>query len=257
MRKENTNYKERFMALSFKNHGNIFDYSLIPQKFNYKTWVTILCKKHGPFQQKARTHASGSICQQCSWELKHKNLYDKKRHTKEQFIKKAVKVHGIKYDYSLTVYIGQMKHLTIVCPFHGPLSIIANNHVHGTGCKLCHESKSERFISLLLEQYNISFEREKTIEGCYGPNQRTKKLLPFDFYLPTYNTLIEFDGTHHFRPVRFRGMTIEKANQVHERIKICDAVKNEFAILKGYNLIRIPYTMSKKEIENLIKSKFT
>jgi len=39
--------------------------------------------------------------------------------TTEEFIKKAKKVHGDKYDYSKSVYTGYNNKITIICPIHG------------------------------------------------------------------------------------------------------------------------------------------
>ncbi len=35
--------------------------------------------------------------------------------------------------------------------------------------------------------------------------------MPFDFYLPEYNILIEYDGEQHTRPKTFGGISKEKA----------------------------------------------
>ena len=83
---------------------------------------------------------------------------------------------------------------------------------------------------------NISFVKEKRFTDCVFPD--TKYLARFDFYLPDYNTLIEYDGRQHFEigsgnldnPTKF------------ELTKQHDEFKNKWAKENGYNLIRIPYT---------------
>ena len=42
-----------------------------------------------------------------------------KKSNTEEFIKKAKKVHGDKYDYSKVNYIGSKIEVTIICPEHG------------------------------------------------------------------------------------------------------------------------------------------
>lgn len=44
---------------------------------------------------------------------------------------------------------------------------------------------------------NVSFEKEKTFIDCVNP--KTNFLLRFDFYLPDYNIIIEYDGEQHFK----------------------------------------------------------
>ena len=54
--------------------------------------------------------------------------------TVEQFIEKAICVHGKKYDYSKAVYVNSSTHITIICPIHGEWVITPNNFLRGHGC---------------------------------------------------------------------------------------------------------------------------
>jgi hypothetical protein len=60
-----------------------------------------------------------------------------KKVTTKQFIEKAVKVHGDKYDYTKTTYTATKDFLIITCPIHGDFSQRANCHTNGKGCKKC------------------------------------------------------------------------------------------------------------------------
>ena len=60
----------------------------------------------------------------------------------------------------------------------------------------CIKSKGEQKISNLLQTYNIIFQKQKTFDTCRFPD--TNALARFDFYLPKYNLLIEYDGQQHF-----------------------------------------------------------
>ena len=57
--------------------------------------------------------------------------------TTEEFISKAKKVHGDKYDYSSTNYISSKQKLDIICPIHGIFSQRPTHHLYGCGCKKC------------------------------------------------------------------------------------------------------------------------
>jgi len=59
------------------------------------------------------------------------------RYTTEIFIEKAKKVHGNKYDYSLTEYKGIFEKVKIICPIHGEFIQTAHNHLNGNGCPIC------------------------------------------------------------------------------------------------------------------------
>jgi len=58
--------------------------------------------------------------------------------TTEEFIAKAIKVHGNKYDYSNVVYDGNKAKVTILCPEHGPFKQTPSHHTNrGQGCPKC------------------------------------------------------------------------------------------------------------------------
>ena len=59
-------------------------------------------------------------------------------------------------------------------------------------------SKGEFKICKFLQRLDIEFEREKTFSEC---RSLKGNLLRFDFFIPEYNLLIEFNGLHHYKPV--------------------------------------------------------
>lgn len=60
-----------------------------------------------------------------------------RRLTRDEWIAKAVAVHGDRYDYSGAVYAGASKPVSISCPLHGEFMQIAGNHSSGEGCWSC------------------------------------------------------------------------------------------------------------------------
>ena len=77
------------------------------------------------------------------------------KQTTQDFIEKARKVHGDKYDYSCTEYMGARYNVDIRCKIHGIFTQMATNHLGGKGCKECSRikvakdqtSNTEEFIS--------------------------------------------------------------------------------------------------------------
>ena len=57
--------------------------------------------------------------------------------TSEEFVARAVKVHGDRYDYSKTEYNGADKKLCIKCKIHGEFWQLPNNHLKGCNCPEC------------------------------------------------------------------------------------------------------------------------
>lgn len=106
-----------FISRSKKIHGDKYDYSLITES-NFKgasSYVDIICPIHGVFKQKAVNHFHGKGCPECSKLL----LRQLKADTKNEFIRKAISIHGNKYDYSDVNYINQCTNVCIKCNKHG------------------------------------------------------------------------------------------------------------------------------------------
>lgn len=58
--------------------------------------------------------------------------------TTNEFIVKAERVHGKKYDYSQSVYVNAKTKIQIVCPIHGCFEQTPDKHVNGKcGCPMC------------------------------------------------------------------------------------------------------------------------
>lgn len=54
-----------------------------------------------------------------------------------EFIEKAKKKHGSKYDYSKVKYNGYHENVCIICPDHGEYYQLPSNHLAGKGCTKC------------------------------------------------------------------------------------------------------------------------
>lgn len=60
------NSKSIFIENANKIHNNFYDYSLVDGYLNNKSKVTIICPKHGPFEQRPSNHISGQGCPNCA-----------------------------------------------------------------------------------------------------------------------------------------------------------------------------------------------
>ena len=124
---------KEFIEQAKKIHGNKYDYSLVEYN-TMKTKIKIICYNHGTFEQRTDAHLSGQGCPMCNYEQKS---------NKTNFIKKAKKIHGNKYDYSLVRYKNNHTKVKILCHIHGIFKQIPNNHISKKqGCPKCNnESK--------------------------------------------------------------------------------------------------------------------
>ncbi len=215
-----------FIEKAKKIHSDKYDYSLV-NYINNITNIKIICQEHGAYKQLPNNHLRGANCPKCSSRFINTDY----------FINKANFIHENKYDYSLTKYSGALEKIEIICNKHGIFNQIASVHLSGCGCPQCYESKGETAIVKYLSKNNINFIREKKFDNC-----KNKRYLPFDFYLPDYNLLIEYDGKQHFESINYFG-----GDDAFIKRKNNDEIKNKFCIDNNIPLLRIKYD----EINNI------
>lgn len=210
-------------------HGNKYDYSKVIY-VDYQTNIKIICKVHGEFSQRPSVHLVGNGCVKCSRIISANT----QKCSDDDFIKKSKKIHGNKYNYYKMQYKNAHSKIDIICSKHGIFSQTPSSHLKGSGCPVCNSSKGELIINEYLVKNNIKFNNEYKFEGCINPE--TKRRLEFDFYLPDYNTCIEYDGAQHYESINFFGGENGLITN-----KIRDKIKTKYCKNKGIELIRIPY----------------
>lgn len=229
---------KEFIQKANRIHGDKYNYSKVDY-LDSKTKVIIICPEHGEFLQTPSIHLSKFGCPKCS------NVYS---YNANEFIEKANKVHGYKYDYSKTIYTNTRTKITIICNKHGEFLQRPNDHIKGIGCPFCNESKGEEKIREYLEDNNIEFNPQENFKNTNNPckNPETNRFLMFDFYLPEHNLCIEYDGLQHFKEHSFGGNeTKEKMNENFLKVKQNDNIKNKYCEENYIKLLRIPYWKQK------------
>lgn len=187
---------EWFIEKAKEIHGNKYDYSET-EYINNDSKVKVIChqkdefgEEHGVFYVTPHSHVGTmrSGCPKCSGKYKT---------TTEEFIKKARKIHGDKYDYSEVEYVRALSPVTIICPEHGRFFQKPNGHLSGQGCPYCKQSHIEREVRDLLEENGIEYKQEYSPEWV--------KPLHIDFYIPSKKIAIECQGLQHFKAVKYYG----------------------------------------------------
>ena len=237
---QSDNLTNELIALSKQKHGNIYDLSKVVYRNNISP-IIVGCKTHGFVKILPLTHINGVGCPVCAII----EVGDKKKKSFEHFIKKSKEVHGNKYEYKNFESYKSRTEVQIKCKKHGWFTQLAYAHLRGQGCPKCKESYGERLIRLYLSNNEIKYKYQKKFNDC-----KNKSYLFFDFYIPSKNVLIEFDGEQHFKVTRnetFGG------KEVLKKIKENDRIKNNYCKQNNIKLIRIKYTEINKISEILDK----
>lgn len=216
---------EEFIKKSKSIWGDKYDYTFA-KYVNSSTKIKLICNDCGNTIKQLPNNNYKFDCYFCS----HIKRANKKRKTLEEFIEKAKKVHGDKYDYSKTIYISDNSNITIICPMHGEFEQKANNHLNKEGCPVCNSPKGELKIINYLNNKNINFELHKQFD-----NLKDRSKLSYDFYIPSNNLLIEYNGIQHYIN-SFRKPAHDFHRQLHH-----DWLKRKYARDNGINLLVIRY----------------
>lgn len=163
---------EEFIEEAREVHGDLYDYSQVDY-VNSGTKVTIICTKHGEFEQRPASHLQGYGCPECGREkaaktrAKNKQIIRAKSKTivrnRVTFIDKARSVHGDRYKYSKVKYENSQKEVTIICPIHGEFEQKPIYHTQGNGCPKCgkHSFSREEIIKKCQEVHGNKYRYDK------------------------------------------------------------------------------------------------
>lgn len=227
------------------------DIDIISDFVNTSTTVQARCKKCGHQWNAYPGHLLNGIgCQQCYF----KRIGDNLRLSHDDFIKR---LNIINKDITV-VSKYQLADIKVECKCNKcgyiwealPYNLL-NNH----GCPICNDSKGEKKIFEYLKSKQILFEYQKEYSDLLGVNNG---LLSYDFYLPDYNLLIEFQGKQHEVPVDFKGFGYKYAyNQYIKQIEH-DKRKRQYALDHNIKLLEIwyfDYGEINKILDNLLLEK--
>lgn len=216
---------EQFIEQSNLIHNGKYSY----KKTVYtdgRTKVIITCPIHGDFLQTPYHHLRGHGCPYCG----HNHRY-----STEEFVEMANKVHSYKYQYNKTTYINSHSKVIITCSLHGDFEQKPYLHLNGNGCPTCKSTLGENKIAFFLKQKKIKFIAQYKLHNEYLFCKN--KHLYVDFYLPTKNVIIEFNGAQHYIPTKFFS---DKRNFKEQQER--DNAVRYYCKKHNIKLIEIPYT---------------
>ena len=207
---------DSFIEKAINIHNDKYDYSKV-NYINADTQIIIICREHGEFTQIPDFHINRKCgCPKCA-----NNKVDL-----SDFIKRANKMHGNKYDYSKVEYVNNRKHVIIICKKHGEFYQTPDIHInHNCGCPNCINKTEYKFYEKIKEIYP-TIKRQYKVEWC-----KNKLCLPFDFAIEELKIIIELDGEQHFTQV---SNWTSPETQIEK-----DKFKTECANQNGFSVIRL------------------
>ena len=247
--------KKEFIQ-EIKEIHNKYDYSKVvflnDDKIIQSTVITIICPKHGEFQQVASTHKAGGGCGKCALET---------RGSKEKFIKLAEKKHGDKYYYSKFDYINWKTLGIIICPLHGEFLKNPSNFLDKKklrGCSICGKIKGQLGLKKRFDKpailYFIEFTNHKNGNIFFKIGYTTQTIKKRFAQLPeymTYKVLLEEEGTI-IEIVSKEHYILEKLSKYSYYAKILtESVQGASECFKGIDVGHVKNILKNDYIENL------
>ena len=227
--------KEKIQSVCVKSHEQYIDevkiinqnINVVEKYINAKTPIKHYCKIHNIFWDAA----PDNILQGGGWiECGKEKSCNGRRKSHEKYVEE---VASINMDIEVVgEYINAHTPILHRCKIDGhEWMALPMNIIKGVGCPQCNQSHGEKQIYQWLDNHHIKYIPQKIFDDC-----RNKKPLPFDFYIPTYNICIEYDGEQHFRIVDYFG-----GEDGFKQRKNNDEIKNQYCKNNNIHLLRIPY----------------
>jgi hypothetical protein len=141
---------EEFLIKLRQKVNPVWDLSRIDYKGS-SVKVEVSCKKHGVSWVLPGNLLKGCGCRKCADESIGKGS----RSNTEAFIRKAVSLHGDRFDYSVVEYEKSSVKVDIICKQHGKFSMTPNCHLSGKGCRKCADDLMSKMRTADLEHFKM------------------------------------------------------------------------------------------------------
>lgn len=128
------------------------------------------------------------------------------------------------------------------------LQRISNRVYKEYKCPRCKEPRGEVLVANILNELNQEYISQHIFDGLVSVNGGT---LMIDFYIPSRNLCIEYDGIQHFEPVEYFG-----GQKAFDTQTINDSIKDRYCKENNIKMIRIPYYINDDEVRDIIKLEF-
>lgn len=176
---------EEFIRRARSIHDDRYDYSDV-KYVSGTSPIQLICKKHGPFLQKPSVHLRGFGCIQCR--------SDRNRVTTEEFVNRARKSRGDRYDYSCTKYVRSTQKVKIRCKVHGIFEQLPDCHVgrDKCGCPKCYQEEHRTSTRQMVEEFK---ERHGNFYD-YSKSKYTNQYEKITITCPIHGDFVQYPYGH-------------------------------------------------------------
>lgn len=220
------------------------EYIVIDKYINNRTKIWFYHIPCGDYKYAQPNHVlTNRGCKECGI----RNWANTRIKTHEDFVKDLYDVFGDEYT-AVSQYIHSKHPIDIKHNKCGNIwTTTPNPLLKGHGCPYCAHgrSKGEIRVEKCLTNLHINFEPQQKYEGLFGLGGG---LLSYDFYLPDYNLLIEYQGEYH------DGTASNQTEKEFEIQKEHDRRKRNYAKTHNIELLEIWY-WDFKNIEQILESR--
>lgn len=221
-----------------------YGFNFISGKYKNNMSKIIICcgnNREHQFETCWGTFQQSPCCGICAREISNK----RQAHTYEEVV---VFFENSEHKVLSTEYKNCKTKLLVQCfRKHKPWWVCFNDFQQGTRCPKCSESKGEKEVTKVLTDLDVTFTQQHRL-------QKGSSSLKLDFFVPSLSLGIEYDGQHHFEPVRFGGISLEKAKRNLRKTQQRDRRKFGLCKKQGIGLLRIKYTQNQQDIKRLIQN---
>ena len=166
--------------------------------------------------------------------------YTNKVTDNEIFKKTASLKHNDRYLYS-DDYVNTYTKIRILCKCGHIFYQRPNDHLKGNGCPKCQISSGE----LTIERWMIDHQIDYIWQHKFDDLKNIKHLI-LDFYCPSLNMIIEYDGEGHTELDFYIKRRVKDPEKKLQSIQFNDRLKNEYAEKNNIRMLRISYKDKKK-----------
>jgi hypothetical protein len=172
----------------------------------------------------------------------------KKMNTVE-FVEKAIKKHGDKYNYQNVQYVNSGIEIEIICPKHGPFKQKPHYHLCGNGCKLCAWHNFANIRKKPLDKIIQQFREKHGDKYDYSQVDHINNDTDITIICPNHGPFKQKPNTHGrgsgcylcVNSSYLKSDFIENSNQIHSNKYDYSKIKSEYILTTDYITIICPH----------------